>query len=700
MTSEPERKKARTDHKDSLTVVQDRVKELQDNILALKEEYPELEYINQSRLHSCLDEAFVKYKSEQSKLENDRHCPLYKLPNEILQKCFEFVGDKSYLFTALVSKKFHEAYKAQFDSIKDEPWFVVRKNSGVFTSKFVSKQKTNNGKLTSYRYGACSTSSAKYCVETCCKTQDEKDQIFIAGAVNGNIEILEYALEEGHDLLPIIAHSSLEGWENKYEKSGIARIAKEGHLHVLKHLYEKVNFRMGVQLASYGAIGIGRLDIIEWLDGIDCFQEKHDGDFCAEASSYGHVYIFKWLIERGYNPAESDQYNILKLRDREFLDYCLSEEVEFEEYAINSIADAEEDVEFAEYCQEKGLKMTPSAYFNAIKSGSLEMVKFLHRSGIPWNDSLTADAVQEKEFDILKFARENNCPWHPKTSSCAAECCDLKILQYLHTHGCPWHPDTFKKFILGEKPTAKVFRFLHENGCPWDKYFSWSILRVESISLLQCLHESGLPYENDLLALALNFRWFDGVKYIIESEMKCERPTDLGTVIAPGNFECHNFEILKYLKSTGMEWGSRESLDDMSALILIASSCKFDDKFEVFKWAIESGYPFDERYDTLHILTGHFHFRLDVMKYLLSKNCPGAEYCFEYAIENQQVEIVKFLYESHDFKQRSFFDMAFREWFKDPSNQQKREILAYLQRQGCPQSSTFDDHDYVYVDYD
>ncbi|GFH55018.1 hypothetical protein CTEN210_11494 [Chaetoceros tenuissimus] len=674
MTSEPERKKAKTDHEASLpnAVADIRVKELQDKILSLKEEYPELECIDQRRLHSCLDEAFFKYKSEQ----NDRHCPLYKLPNEILQKCFEYVGSKSYLFTATVSKKFYETY----------------------TDRFTSKYCT--GRETSYRYGASSTSLAKYCVETCCETQDEetscetqdgKDQIFIAGAVNGNVEILEYALEEGYDLLPIINYSSLEDWQNEYESSVIARIAGAGHLHVLKYLYEKANFRMGMQLASYEAIRYGRMDILEWLNSIGCLRERDTGDFCYEASFSGNIDILKWLIERGYDTCYIDEY-ILKLKVMDLLDYCLSKGVEFGEDGINSLA-YWDDVEFAEHCKEKGLQMTSNAYFNAIDGGYLEMVKYLHRSGIPWNSESTEDMTRAGRLDMLKFARENNCPWHPKTSSCAAKYSDLKFLQYLYTHGCPWHPDTFKEFILGEKPTAKVFRFLHEKGCPWDKDFSRSILQMNSISLLKCLHESGLPYENDLLALALRQRWLDGVKYIIESEMKCESPADLGTVIAPGNFRCHDFDILKYLKSTGMEWSIDQCLHDLSPLLEIAYSDKFDDNFEVFQW--ESGCPFDESNHSLHSLTGLFSFRLDVMKYLLSKNCPGVGYCYEYAIKNQQVEIVKLLYERHNnLKRRDLFDIAFMKWFKDPSNRKKRDILAYLQRQGCPQNNTFDRHDW------
>ncbi|GFH55020.1 hypothetical protein CTEN210_11496 [Chaetoceros tenuissimus] len=649
MTSEPERKKAKTDHIDSSTVIQDRVKELQEKILVLKEEYPELACIDQSRLHGCLDEAFVKYKSEQSKIENERHCPLYKLPNEILQKCFEYVGDDSYLFTATVSKKFHDE----------------------FTSKFVSNQKINNGKLTSYRYGASSTSLTKYCVENLCKTQDEKDKIFIAGAVNGNIEILEYASEERYDLLPIIAHSSLD-WDDVYERSGIARIASKGHLHVLKYLYENVNFRMCMQFASNEAIGCGRLDIIEWLNIIGCLKEKYDGDFCCEASRYEKVDTLKWLIEKGYS-TELIGEDLLNIGDSELVEYCLSKGVEFEEEAINTIAYSD-NIYFAENCQDIGLKMTSDAYFNAIESGSLEMVKFLHRSGIPWYSEYTVDATRMGDFDMLKFARENGCPWHPKTSACAAKYSDLEFLQYLHTNGCPWHPETFKEFLLKEKyttdeviPTVDVFRFLHENGCPWDKRFSRSVIEMKNISFLKYLNENGLPYVNDLLALALNLRWFDGVKYIIESERKCENPADLRSVVNTVKFKCHDFEILKYLKSTGMEWSVDKILDDISALSAIAHSDKFDDNFEVF--------------------------RLDVMKYLLGKKCPGEEYCYEYALKNQQVEVVKLLYKGYNFKQKDLFDIAFKKWLTDPTNQQKRDILAYLQRHGCPQNNTFDYED-------
>ncbi|GFH54998.1 hypothetical protein CTEN210_11474 [Chaetoceros tenuissimus] len=692
MTSEPERKKAKTDHKDSSTADDSRVKELQDKILALKEKYPELGCIDQLKLHSCLGEAFVKYKSEQGRLENERHCPIYKLPNEILQKCFEFVGGDGYLFTATVSKKFHDA----------------------FTSKFVSKQKTNNGKLTSYRYGACSTSSAKYCVETCCKTQDEKDQIFIAGAVNGNIEILEYALVEGYDLLPTIncfGYKDIKKWGNYFEPDlryiqlevvigspdevisrkhsskpcSIARIAREGHLHVLKYLYEKVNFRMGMQLASYEAIRNGHLDILEWLHSIDYLEELSTIDdgferlicFCDEDCP---AEVLKWLIERGYykesnhNEYSSFYWNVLEFADKDLLDYCLSKGVEFGqcEEAIDRIARSG-NIEFAEYCQEKGLRMTSGAYYYAIQSSSLEMVKFLHRSGIPWCSE-----------------------YHRWTSAHAAKSNDLEILQYLHRNGCPWHPDTFKEFLLlgmsntvETLPTIEVFRFLYENGCPWDKCFSRGIVqKVKDISFLKYMNESGLPYDNDLLELALRQQWFDGVKYIIESkkyeipkncsqkiiemkdisllkylhesglqydryllatalrqqwldgvkyiiesEMKCEKPADLGSVIYSDEFwfRCHDIEVLKYLKSTGMEWGKSESVFEG----IVSSDSEFKDCLEVFHWAIESGCPFDE--------------------------------------------------ESED----KIFYWAFHSWLADPFNKQKREILSYLQKRGVAQGNVF-----------
>jgi hypothetical protein len=759
MTSEPERKKARTHHEDLST--ENRVEELQDKILALKEEFPELACIDQRKLHSCLDSAITKYKSDQGRLENERHCPLYKLPNEILQKCFEYVGNKSYLFTAMVSKKFHDA----------------------FTSKFVSVFHKNSGKMTSYRYGACSTPLAKHCIETLCKTQSERDQIFIAGAVNGNIEILEYGREEGYDLLPIINRFGFEdiffseriserdlryiqvealvGYSDdgcSEESSGIARIAREGHLHVLKYLYEKVNFRMGMQLASYEAIRNGHLDIVEWLHSIDYLEELITVDeegserlrcFCDE---YCPAEVLKWLIENGYytefNHTEFSSFyeNVLKLADKDLLDCCLSKGVEFEEESINSLAYFG-NVEFAKYCEEKGLMMTSDAYLNAGETGDLEMVKFLHKSGIPWNNDFTKTT---RNFEILKFAHENGCPWHPKTSV-HVNYGDLKMLKYLYyTSGCPWNPNAFQAFFhRGEKATVEVFRFMHKNDCPWDKSFSQIIIEMENISFLKYLHESGLPYESDLLALALtrqwldgvqyiiesemqckrpkNFsqriietknisllkylhesglpyenkllelalrkpwwldgvkyiiesemkcerpkifsrriiemknislvrylhksgspyennllelalkkQWFDGVKYIIESEMKCERPTDLGIVICSDRYKCHDIEILKYLKSIGMEWGTSYSVFE----VIVSSDSDFKDRLEVFKWAIDSGCPLDE--------------------------------------------------ESEDL-----FYWAFHSWLEDPSNQQKRSILSYLQKQGVPQGNIFHEcHDF------
>ena len=79
-----------------------------------------------------------------------------------------------------------------------------------------------------------------------------------------------------------------------------------------------------------------------------------------------------------------------------------------------------------------------------------------------------------------------------------------------------------------------------------------------------------------------------------------------------------------------MEWGTEGSVFE----VIVSSDSEFKDRLEVFQWAIESGCPFDES--------------------------------------------------------QNIFDWAFHSWLADPSNQQKRDFLSYLQKRGVPQGNILD----------
>ena len=81
-----------------------------------------------------------------------------------------------------------------------------------------------------------------------------------------------------------------------------------------------------------------------------------------------------------------------------------------------------------------------------------------------------------------------------------------------------------------------------------------------------------------------------------------------------------------------MEWGTLLKC-------IVSSDSEFKDPLEAFHWAIDSGCPLDE--------------------------------------------------DSEDL-----FYWAFHSWFEDPFNQQKREILSYLQKRGVPQGTILDYHDF------
>lgn len=100
---------------------------------------------------------------------------------------------------------------------------------------------------TTYEIATASVETAKYCNEEFCNKLHEKDRLFTAAAVNGNIDILRYSVESGYDLFPFIhvhddsddndenSYNDDDDDEDKHEIVDTDKIAAKGNLNVLKY---------------------------------------------------------------------------------------------------------------------------------------------------------------------------------------------------------------------------------------------------------------------------------------------------------------------------------------------------------------------------------------------------------------------------------------------------------------------------------
>lgn len=88
------------------------------------------------------------------------------------------LGDDRYALVATVSKKMCNAHEEEFDNVERS--------------------------YTTYYAATALVETAKYFNEEFCNSLDKKDKLFTAAAVNGNVHILRYSVESGHDFFPFI----------------------------------------------------------------------------------------------------------------------------------------------------------------------------------------------------------------------------------------------------------------------------------------------------------------------------------------------------------------------------------------------------------------------------------------------------------------------------------------------------------------
>ncbi|GFH44087.1 predicted protein [Chaetoceros tenuissimus] len=296
MSSEPPQKKARrtfplptgtkTSYSEAVLSSKEfdlhkRSEAFSEKIDAFYKEFPEMEIIiPREVVQKERIDAVKLYKEEIEAKEryhiNEMNSPLYAIPDEVLQKCIAFIGEGHYALVATVSKKVYNAHEEEY---------------GIDKS------------YTTYEIATASVETAKYCNEEFCNRLHERDRLFTAAAVNGNIDILRYSVECGYDLFPFmhVHDDSDDSDENSYDSDDedkheivdTGKIAAKGNLNVLVYLKDQFESCTWLQKYCQPAIQHGQLEILKWLDSIGCLSETDifgtKNDFCLRAISSGQL---------------------------------------------------------------------------------------------------------------------------------------------------------------------------------------------------------------------------------------------------------------------------------------------------------------------------------------------------------------------------------------------------------------------------
>jgi len=167
--------------------------------------------------------------------------------------------------------------------------------------------------------------------------------------------------------------------------------AENGHLDIMKYLYENRCYRAG-DVPLINAATNGHLEVLKWLHTQEYYNSFLGyikvfiltSRVCTSAVGNGHFEIVKWLHK---NQCFWDS------------DACLS-------------AAENGHLEILKYLHENECHWNKHAYYVAAKNGHIEILKYLHENKCPWDNWACYYAELNDHHHITKWLHENDYPCH------------------------------------------------------------------------------------------------------------------------------------------------------------------------------------------------------------------------------------------------------------------------------------------------
>ncbi|GFH55565.1 hypothetical protein CTEN210_12041 [Chaetoceros tenuissimus] len=537
----------------------------------------------------------------RSEIKNStKRVTIYSLPEELLQKCFSYVGKGHYGLVGLVSRRFRRHYIAAFGK----------------TIYIGGKKKFIGIGITSYLEMATSVKLANFCLNELCPLPKDKDEMLRAAAVNGNLDILRAAVKDGYDLFPLVEmkketlYGNEHNWGYSYydenlhghlsqieldnfaidvyftdedEKQStwntrivkLSKLVERGHLHVLQFLHEE--FKNGLQRYCKPAIQHGQLEILDWLYTMG-YMNPNDKlyklfDFCSCAVKAGNVQALEWLLSK---------------------DFHLDEDLEVE---LMGDAIRSKSTEMIQYCFDLDFAFHPRHVEAIRETKCLDVYRKVHELGFEFGE-LRKWYNQRKPweikdcFEIIKFLVSMSIPWSKKVMTDILQHGTIEMIRDAHAQGCPWStPEGFYACLSSEHSSLEKCTFLMENGCQFDYELSIDyelsfvrkVLEKKDLSLLGLFVGNDSNFDNTLFKSIVkcgDTLWLEGIASVLEKGKEIQNFASIEEVFAT----CQNIKGIKYFQSLGLPW----TLDNAANTLLLSKIACFNELEDV-KWAYENG---------------------------------------------------------------------------------------------------------------
>lgn len=279
------------------------------------------------------------------------------------------------------------------------------------------------------------------------------DEVYAYLAKNGNIEGLKWlleryavpknviyigirAVEQGH--LECLKWMLENGYELHYHF--LVTAAKCGHVEMVEFLHKN-----GLEIDTNvmeAAIASRSLPLIEWLCNRDCYVKYP----CWYADAKNGLEVLKYIVSRELEVIEHP-YQIrecLRSGDLDVAKWLWKHYKNlFDSNCCNHACESG-NLELIDWLEEKGFRLQPRDFMNALGSGNVVLLERIRKLGHVVDEHDFLEACCTANTKVLDYLKELNCPFN--SSRCyvsAAEYCQLEVLVWLKENDYPFVSDEF-----------------------------------------------------------------------------------------------------------------------------------------------------------------------------------------------------------------------------------------------------------------
>ncbi|GFH47599.1 hypothetical protein CTEN210_04074 [Chaetoceros tenuissimus] len=260
-------------------------------------------------------------------------------------------------------------------------------------------------------------------------------------------------------------------------KETVKFAAMSGNIDILEYCLQN-GCELSADLCAYSVLKKNNpkaLDTLQWLRQRSC---PWDDKTCQYAVTYKNYDAFVWARNNGCE-MDSITFSMVMSSDNiSVIEHCLENQDKNRKFfQIRGRNEDSDDI--TSICK----SIFTLGYDST--AGLVEKLRLLQKYGHEWNASVTAIAADSGNLQVLKWLHFRGCPWDARTCNAAIRNNNLEMLKYAHENGCEWTKNTYAHCFeymglqygkISTKPISKlkkILKYLEDNDCPRPEESDW-----------------------------------------------------------------------------------------------------------------------------------------------------------------------------------------------------------------------------------